>query len=228
MAPFPTYVMPLYTSISLQAIALGIILSILYYAYVSWTADESPLPGFPVATLPHGGLGPKDSYFRDAQGTIAANVKLFSGPFQIITGTGPKVVLPNKYADELRGRPELDFNEAFRKDFFAHYPGFEGFRASMQNPELIPSTLRVKVSQSLGLVTNHLVEETTAAVHELYGESSEWHSIAIKEQNLRLIARLSSRVFLGKPVCRNERWLEIARGHTSMCVRDRISNEARN
>ena len=98
----------------------------------------------------------------------------------------------------------------------------------MQNPELIPSTLRVKVSQSLGLVTNHLVEETTAAVHELYGESFGWQSIAIKEQNLRLIARLSSRVFLGKPVCRNKRWLEIARGHTSTCVRDTISIQARN
>jgi hypothetical protein len=131
-----------------------------------------------------------------------------------MTGTGPKIVLPNRYADELRNRPELDFNEAFRKDFFAHYPGFDGFRASLDNPTLIPSTLKFKLTQSLGLVTNHLVDETTDALQQLFGEDREWQSIPVKQHNLNLVARLSSRAFLGKPICRNEQWLEIAKNHT--------------
>jgi hypothetical protein len=200
-------------SVSIQIVLFCAILLAAYYSYLSMTTDH-PYSGFPIATLPGEGLGPKESFFKDAQKTIAANIESQSGPFQIITGTGPKIVLPNRFADELRARPELDFNEAFRKDFFAHYHGFEAFRASMDHPELIPSVLKTKVSQSLGLVINHLVDETTFALQHLYGGNEEWQSIAVKKQNLDLIGRLSSRIFLGKPVCRNEQWLKIAKNHT--------------
>ncbi len=30
-----------------------------------------------------------------------------------MTGTGPKIVLPNRYADEIRNLPELNFPKAF-------------------------------------------------------------------------------------------------------------------
>lgn len=198
-----------------QFVAIGAVLLVGYYVYSTLTV-ERPWPGFPIATLP-GEIGPKESFFKNAQKTITAGIESNSGPFQIITGTGPKIVLPNKYADEIRNLRELDFNEAFRKDFFAHYPGFDGFRASLDNPELIPSTLRLKLTQSLGLVTNYLVDETTLTLHELYGEDPEWHSIAVKQHNMNLIARLSSRVFLGKPICHNKQWLEIAKNHTGQC-----------
>ncbi|KAI6369733.1 hypothetical protein MCOR25_004362 [Pyricularia grisea] len=151
---------------------------------------------------------------ESASRTIAAGLEMFSGPFQIITSTGPKLVLPHKYADEIRNRPELDFNEAFRKDFFAHYPGFDGFKASLDNPFLIPQTLRLKLTPSMGLVTQHLVDEVTDALHDIYGEDQNWHSVTFKQNNLDLIARLSSRAFLGKPICRDKRWLEIAKMHT--------------
>jgi hypothetical protein len=112
------------------------------------------------------------------------------GPFQVITGAGPKLVFPNKYADEIRNCDELDSNEAFRKDFLAHYPGFDDFHASLDNPTLITATLRVKLTQSLGLVSNHLVDETTVTIFEQYREDREWHSIAVKQHNMNLVARL--------------------------------------
>lgn len=216
MSPFIGYSVPILSEvipIYAQYVGIGGILLVGYYVW-STLVSERPLRSFPIATLPGENLGPKESYFKDSSKTIAAGLRLYSGPFQLITGTGPKTVLPHTYADELRNRPELDFNEAFRKDFFAHYPGFDGFRASLDNPMLIPSMLRVKLTQSLGLVTNYLVDEATVALDELYGQEREWHSIAVKQHNLNLVARLSSRVFLGRPICRDKRWLEIAKNHT--------------
>lgn len=213
MSSTVAFVMSFLHDTSSRCMAVGAILLVCYYSYLRWSV-ERPLPYFPIATL--GELDPKASFFKNAQQTVTTGLESFSGPFQIITGTGPKVVLPNKYADEIRNRPELDFNEAFRKDFFAHYPGFDGFRASLDNPELIPSTLRTKVTQSLGLVTTHLVDETTLALREFYGDDSMWKSIAIKSRNLDLVARLSSRVFLGKPICHNKEWLQIAKNHTGL------------
>ncbi|KAL4928017.1 cytochrome P450 [Aspergillus undulatus] len=216
MSPTAVYSIPMLPDavpVYAQFLGIGVFLLLGYYIY-STLVSERPLPGFPVATFPGTGLGPKESYFKDTSGTIAAGLRSYSGPFQLLTGTGPKIVLPHKYADELRNRPELDFNEAFRKDFFAHYPGFDGFRASLDNPSLIPSMLRMKLTQSLGLVTNHLVDEATVALKDLYGEEKEWRSVLVKQANLNFVARLSSRVFLGRPICRNTQWLEIAKNHT--------------
>ena len=44
--------------------------------------------------------------------------------------------------------------------------------------------------------------------------TTAWHTIKLKPDITHLVARLSSRVFLGKDLCRNERWLEITKGYT--------------
>jgi hypothetical protein len=71
-----------------------------------------------------------------------------------------------------------------------------------------------KLTPSLGLVTDDLVQETSAALRRIYGESSEWQAISIKNSTLDLVARTSSRVFLGEDLCRNEQWISIAKGYT--------------
>src|SRR3954465_5975437 len=131
-----------------------------------------------------------------------------------MTGTGPKIVLPNRYADEVRNHPSLNFNKAFSKDFFVNYPGFDPFRQGLKDDTFIQEVVRVKLTQHLNLVTDDIVEETTDSVHDIYGEAEEWHNIVIKDTVLDLVARLSSRVFLGKNLCRNKRWLEIAKSYT--------------
>jgi cytochrome P450 len=127
-------------------------------------------------------------------------------------------VIPNRFANELRNRTELSFNQAFAKDFFPSYPGFEPFKFITSEDSPIQQTVRVKLTQSLNLITPALVEETVAAVHDIFGEDSEWHAIHLKQDILHLVARLTSRVFLGKPLCRNEQWLDVAKNYTVDCV----------
>jgi hypothetical protein len=62
--------------------------------------------------------------------------------------------------------------------------------------------------------SSDLVDETTISLHELIGENTEWHTITLKAVLLDVVSRLSSRVFLGKPLCHNKRWLEIAKNYT--------------
>lgn len=42
----------------------------------------------------------------------------------------------------------------------------------------------------------------------------EWHTIPMTDVILQLVARISSRVFLGPELCRNEAWLRITREYT--------------
>jgi cytochrome P450 len=46
-------------------------------------------------------------------------------------------------------------------------------------------------------------------------DNTEWHTIPVKDRMVKLIARLSSRVFLGEELCRNEDWLRVTRDYTT-------------
>jgi hypothetical protein len=127
-------------------------------------------------------------------------------------------VIPNRFADELRNRTELSFDQATAKDFFPSYPGFEPLKFIIADNGPIKQTIRGKLTQSLNLVTPALAEETVAALHDIFGENPEWHVTPLKQGILHLVARLNSRVFLGKPLCRNEQWLDIAKNYTVDCV----------
>lgn len=43
----------------------------------------------------------------------------------------------------------------------------------------------------------------------------DWHSLPLRDTLLTCIARISSRVFLGEDLCRNEAWLKISREYAS-------------
>lgn len=76
--------------VSLQLIAFGllVVLTITVYSVLS---AQKPLKGFPIAALPEKGLSPKQSWLHAGRETITKALKEHAGPFQVITGTGPKV-----------------------------------------------------------------------------------------------------------------------------------------
>ncbi|KAH7148225.1 cytochrome P450 [Dactylonectria macrodidyma] len=145
---------------------------------------------------------------------VKKGLKSYAGIFQVMSGTGPLVVLPNRFTDEVRNHKDLSFNRYFDKDFFVKYPGFEAYHTGYKDGTFIQEVVRTKLTQSLALVTKDLVEEMTDATHDLAGEDTTFHEITAKSFVSQLVARLSSRVFLGKSLARNQRWLEIAIGYT--------------
>lgn len=107
--------------------------------------------------------GGKENASFSAQGVqmIQRGLKTLPGVFQVMTGTGPVVVLPNRFANEIRNNKSLSFNRYFDKDFFVKYPGFEAYRTGYQDGTFIQEVVRTKLTQSLGLVTKDLVDEMT-------------------------------------------------------------------
>lgn len=133
-----------------------------------------------------------------------------------MTGTGPKIVLPNRYANEVKNNPHLSLDKAFSKDLFTHYPGFEGLREGLAGSQIIQDTIKTRLTPSLGLVLEDLVDESTAALNDIFTDVNHenFTGRTIRDDIEHLIARLTSRVFLGESLCRNERWLEISKSYT--------------
>ncbi|KAF7523222.1 hypothetical protein G7054_g11845 [Neopestalotiopsis clavispora] len=195
---------PVWVSVIAGIVLLGIV--------KHWLTQERPYAAYPVIAVD--GKSPKQSWMQSGPETLAKGLRQTSGPFQIITGTGPKIVLPSRYADEIKNHPALDLTKAFSPDFFVNYPGFEGHKQSLHDDKLIQDTVRIKLTQSLGLVTEDLVDETIDSINCQIGQHSEWSNRNLKDDMMEIVARLSSRVFLGLPLCRNERWLKISKAYT--------------
>lgn len=74
-----------------------------------------------------------------------------------------------------------------------------------------------KLSQSLMLVTPGLVNEATIALDEIFGtDDTRWKTVPFKSSIMDLVTKLTSRVFLGLPLCRNEQWLNTAKHFTEL------------
>lgn len=200
--------------ISLQAIAALLIFALIY----SIASRERPYAGLPVITVPTTGwsrwLPAKYVWAFHADEVLAKGAAECASCFQVLTTSGYKIIVPNRFANELKSDPSLNFNEAFSKDFFIHYSGFEGVRQGLKDGTLLQEVVRVKLTQSLGLITQDLVDETDASVRDIIGQPQHFEVRPIKDHILDLVARLSARVFLGKELCRDPIWLQVSKDYT--------------
>jgi hypothetical protein len=76
--------------VSIQLIAVGLLVLFAFTVYSLLTV-EKPMKGLPIAALPEKGLSPKQAWCHAGDELIAKALKEHAGPFQVITGTGPKV-----------------------------------------------------------------------------------------------------------------------------------------
>ncbi|KAK1545959.1 cytochrome P450 [Colletotrichum paranaense] len=158
-------------------------------------------------------------------------------PTQMITDMGNTIVLPPSMANEIRNHSDLSFTafsqevikcvpecESYdrrRRDtdnsmpqfFQTKYPGFDAF-AEGGHDSITLVVINKDLTKQLAKVTEPLAEEASLALLKIFTAEKEWHSIPMRATLLHFIARISSRVFLGTELCRNEAWLEITKNYT--------------
>lgn len=122
------------------------------------------------------------------------------------------VMLPNRFAAEVKGEAKMSFNRSFCIDFFPSYPGFQAFRHGLLYEQFITDIV-VRLTQDWPSVTHRVVEEMTSTIHNVFGEDTEWNECGLRESMSAVIVNSMSRAFVRSDVSRNPRWLEIARTH---------------
>ncbi|GME60738.1 putative cytochrome p450 protein [Neofusicoccum parvum] len=137
-------------------------------------------------------------------------------PFQVITPQGPLIVLPIEYLDDVKSNEHFSLMNFAKRDFFANYPGLEVFGS---NDDIFATVVRQKLTQSLGGLTATLAEETKMLLGEELGKADDWKDASFNHVAEAVASRLSSLVFLGRPLCRNKDWLSISVSYTINCIR---------
>ncbi|KAM4055521.1 cytochrome p450 [Hirsutella rhossiliensis] len=137
-------------------------------------------------------------------------------PFRMLADVGEILILPAKYTHEIRNHDELSVTQAAFKWFYAHLPGFEGFREGTNESDVMKHVAMHQLTHQLTLVTKPVSDECKVALQEIYTDNEDWHEVVAKEVNLQLMARITSRVFLGLKMCRNPQWLRIMSTYTTV------------
>ncbi|CAK7237381.1 hypothetical protein SCUCBS95973_009939 [Sporothrix curviconia] len=135
---------------------------------------------------------------------------------RIIAPDGEHVVIPNRYLDELRERPddEVDVLTAFMKvmenDYIHLFP-------CHHNTHIANSVVKKELTRSLAKINPALsraVAETVAS--EMPAEcDSGWTPVNINAVLLRMVAIISGHVFVGPELCRRPEYLDAAVNFTT-------------
>ncbi|KKY28744.1 putative cytochrome p450 [Diplodia seriata] len=176
---------------------------------------EKLYPALPVAFLQEEsdyGKAKQDWRTRASE-VVAHGLSIFRKPFQAVSPLGPKIILPNSYANEVKSDSRLSFAKWSSKEFLGHLSGFEGFHRILDTP-IFAETVRTKLTQALGTMTEGLCDESEQTLLEQLGEPKDWTELTLKPFVLEYIARLSTRVFLGAELCRNREWLDVFVSYT--------------
>lgn len=109
--------------------------------------SKRPYAGIPVLSAD------RNEYLQSGRELLERGGQRYTSCFQVQTGTNWKIVVPNRFAQELKNHPNLSFNDAHARDSFTSYPGLEPFREILMNDTFIQEVVRKKLTQSLGLIT---------------------------------------------------------------------------
>ncbi|XDG04700.1 hypothetical protein ABKA04_004315 [Annulohypoxylon sp. FPYF3050] len=129
--------------------------------------------------------------------------------FQFRRADTDMLVLPYKYVEDIRKLPN-----SVASPTVAHVHNLMGSATNMHiilRNNLHFRTLQLKLTPNLNSLTRPMQEEVNFAVEkELADSEDEWVTIKPYHTILDFVARVSARIFLGKPLCRDPEWLEVS------------------
>ncbi|KAH6639959.1 trichothecene C-8 hydroxylase [Truncatella angustata] len=194
--------------------------AIVFVFLTYFTLQGNKVPALPLVNgkkFPEISNGRTKKHFAlNASEVIQHGIEAQKGsPFRAIADVGEVVLLPPEFANEIRNDNRFSFVKHVRESFHGHLPGFVGFDEGSRDSMLLRSVSQKQLTHQLAKVTEPLSDETSTALQELLTDNLEWHTVALKSTILQLVARISSKVFLGDQLCRNQKWLDISVGYTT-------------
>ncbi|KAL4884274.1 cytochrome P450 [Aspergillus karnatakaensis] len=126
---------------------------------------------------------------------------------------GTNIILPNRYAHEIRNNDILSFRDGLEKDFLTTVPGLEALFPGTFHNHIVWDTASA-FSRKIATLIEPLSAETGIFLRENWSDDTEWHPIPLHPTTTLLIAQLTARIFIGEDLCRDNAWLQNAIAYT--------------
>jgi hypothetical protein len=122
---------------------------------------------------------------------------------------GPQVVLPPSQIPWLIKQPDdVLSQEHINRQFLQADYAF--FHANLVKDPVHPEIIHHQLTKKINTFADDMVDEICASLEDSWGtDTEEWREVNVYNTMLVVIARLSIRVFMGLPLCRNKTFLWI-------------------
>ncbi|KAL2816441.1 cytochrome P450 [Aspergillus cavernicola] len=134
--------------------------------------------------------------------------KFRNSSFTIIRPESIITVIPNKYVDELRNISDdrLAAVEALVEDLMSNYTGIDILIGSHLSMNVVKTQLVPRLGSFIPIIEEEL---DYGFQKEFPSCKDEWVKINLNEVALRVVSRITARLFVGFPLCQNEEWLRL-------------------
>jgi hypothetical protein len=107
-----------------------------------------------------------------------------------------------------------------RRSFSAKHTG-----VGTEGPEVAQS-VKIDLTRHIASTLDDLQEEVRYSFEKEFGPCEEWTPIPVYSKLTRIVALLSGRVFVGRPLSREEEWIQATIMFTFYCVQARAAINA--
>ncbi|KAF5871451.1 putative cytochrome p450 monooxygenase protein [Botrytis fragariae] len=145
---------------------------------------------------------------------LEGSVKYPNTPF-ILPSDPPMVVLPHCTNDEVRLLPEekVSFHKEIERIFLTAHTKFG------RNAPAVVKTVKTDLTRHVASTAGPLQDELHFALDTEFGPCESWTKVVLLQKVLRIVALISGRVFVGRPLSRNEEWLQTSINYTTDCIK---------
>ncbi|KAJ5039047.1 uncharacterized protein L3040_006718 [Drepanopeziza brunnea f. sp. 'multigermtubi'] len=152
------------------------------------------------------------------QALIEGSERYPDSPF-IIQSKSPIVILPRSVINEVRNLPEdqASFAEEIRISMAEDHTG-------IGPSQPVTRAIKHDLTRNLASTLDDLQDEIVYGFDQEFGACEDWTPISIYGKLTRIVALLSGRVFVGRPLSRQEEWIQTSVEYTyyTMLARDAI------
>ncbi|KAG4437762.1 hypothetical protein IFR05_006747 [Cadophora sp. M221] len=134
---------------------------------------------------------------------VQGTAKYPNSPF-IIQSHRPLVILPISVIDEVRNLPE---NKASFMQDVQISMAYKQTDIGGQGPE-VNQAVKIDLTRHIASTLNDLQEEIQYGFDKEFGPCQDWTPISVYGKMARIVALLSGRVFVGRPLSREEEWIQ--------------------
>ena len=120
------------------------------------------------------------------------------------------IILPNYLFDELKDLPDHDLS--FRQHAYRMLNG--KYTGLGKNVTPLAESVRNELTMNINTTLAILQDEIQYAVEEGIGNCPDWAPVKVFEKLLRIVALASGRIFVGRPLCRDEEWIDLTINYT--------------
>ncbi|KAI0325905.1 cytochrome P450 [Cubamyces sp. BRFM 1775] len=136
-----------------------------------------------------------------------------------------KVAMPDQWAFVVSGPELVDQIRRWREDELSLAEFATKLRYTM-GPKVAYDRyhigiLRNDLTHNVRAIFPDIMDELTLAIPECIPRNTEWTNVNVIEAIQKILARVSSRVFVGMPACRNPEYLEYAVSYVTEISNDR-------